>query len=69
MYLSVSSMPAIWEVPKRKPIKAMFCKHRNTVRGHACSKQGMCRISGFDYYEVCADCGTILSEKHIDYGR
>lgn len=57
----------IAETPKKRPFKALFCKHRNVIHGEACSKNGMRRISGHDFYRVCADCGTALSEQHLDY--
>ena len=66
MYL-MTDYDGIVEVPEKKRLKDLFCKHRNVVQGEACSKNGMRRISGDDIYQVCADCGTILDEQHIDY--
>lgn len=57
----------IKEVPKKKLIKLLFCKHRKRMQGEACSPQGLTRISGLDEYEVCQDCGKILGESHFDY--
>ena len=39
----------------------------HVIEGEACSKNGMRRISGQDIYRVCADCGTVLDEQHLDY--
>lgn len=66
MYL-MTDYCGIVEAPKKKPIKALFCKHRFVIEGEACSKSGMHRISGSDVYRVCADCGAVLSERHLDY--
>jgi hypothetical protein len=66
MYLATDYC-GIVETPKKRPVKALFCKHRNVIHGEACSKNGMRRISGSDIYRVCADCGTVLSEQHLDY--
>ena len=66
MYLATDYC-GIVETPKKRPVKALFCKHRNVIHGEACSKNGMRRISGQDTYVVCADCGTILGEWHINY--
>ena len=66
MYLATEK-DGIVEVPEKKRLKALFCKHRNVVCGEQCSKNGMRRISGSDIYRVCADCGTVLSEQHLDY--
>jgi hypothetical protein len=66
MYLATEK-DGIVEVPEKKRLKALFCKHRNVVSGEQCSKNGMRRISGQDTYVVCADCGTILGEWHINY--
>ncbi len=68
MYL-MTDYDGVVEAPELKKIKSLFCKHRNVIQGEACSKNGMCRISGCDIYEVCADCGKVLYERHIDYGR
>ena len=65
MYLITSE--GIKEAPKKKALKALFCKHRNRMRGESCSTQGLVRISGRDEYEVCQDCGKILDESHINY--
>ena len=66
MYLMTDGS-GIVEIPKKKPIRALFCKHRNVIYGEACSKNGMHRISGCDIYRVCEDCGKILDEQHTDY--
>ena len=66
MYLATDYC-GIVETPKKRPVKALFCKHRNVIHGEACSKNGMHRISGSVIYRVCADCGTVLSEQHLDY--
>ena len=68
MYLA-TDYDGVVEAPKLKKVKALFCKPRNKIQGEACSKNGMRRISGCDIYEVCADCGKVLFERHIDYGR
>lgn len=65
MYLLTSK--GIREAPKKRRIKALFCKHQNRMRGEHCSNIGLVRISGRDEYEVCEDCGKILDEKHFDY--
>lgn len=67
MYLATDNN-GIVETPKKKSVKALFCKHRNVIWGEACSKNGIRRISGCDIYRVCADCGKILSEQHTNYG-
>ena len=66
MYLATDYCGSV-ETQKKRPVKALFCKHRNVIHGEACSKNGMRRISGNDIYRVCADCGTVLSEQHTDY--
>lgn len=66
MYLATDNC-GIVEVPKKRPLKALFCKHKFVIEGEACSKNGMRRISGCDIYRVCSDCGMILSEQHLDY--
>ena len=45
MYLATDYC-GIVETPKKKPIKALFCKHLHVIEGEACSKNGMRRISG-----------------------
>lgn len=65
MYLQTKS--GIVETPKFSRFKSVFCKHRNTVIGTACSKNGLMRISGSDQYLVCTDCGRTLNETHFDY--
>ena len=57
----------IIEVPKRKLIKSLFCKHENRITGEHCSEHGMVRISGIDRYEVCLDCGKVTGEDHLDF--
>ena len=66
MYLATEKDGSV-EVPKKKRLKALFCKHRNVVCGEQCSKNGMRRISGQDAYAVCADCGTSLAERNRNY--
>ena len=65
MYLRTSA--GIKEVPKKRLIKALFCRHPDRMRGVDCSPQGLVRISGRDEYEVCQDCGKILRESHVNY--
>ncbi len=65
MYLLTKD--GIQETPKKKTLKAFFCKHQNRMRGQSCSSSGLVRISGEDLYEVCRDCGKILSERHTQY--
>lgn len=66
MYLATEEY-GIWKVPEKKPLTALFCKHQNVVCGEHCSKSGMRRISGANYYKVCADCGTILDIECVDH--
>ncbi len=66
MYL-MTDYDGIVEAPKLKKVKALFCKHRHVIEGERCSKNGMHRISGCDIYQVCADCGKVLDERHMDY--
>ena len=53
MYLLTKD--GIQETPKKKTLKAFFCKHQNRMRGQSCSSSGLVRISGEDLYEVCRD--------------
>lgn len=61
------SEAGVIRVPRRRPIKGIFCRHKNQVSGEACSASGMVRISGIDRYKVCTDCGKVLAEYHKDY--
>lgn len=65
MYLLTDN--GIQTVPEKKKIKSIFCKHKNTISGESCSKNGLMRISGCDRYIVCQDCGKILKESHYEY--
>ena len=65
-YLFTNNLGVV-PMPRRRPIKGIFCRHKNQVSGEACSASGMVRISGTDRYKVCADCGKILAEYHKDY--
>lgn len=57
----------IVSVPKIKPIRSWFCRHKNQISGLLCSEIGLMRISGEDRLKVCKDCGKILEEHHIVY--
>ena len=60
----------IVEVPKKKLLRSLFCNHLGVeVSGIHCSKNGLARISGRDYYTVCMNCGKVLNEWHVDYER
>ena len=65
MYLRTSK--GIIQVPERRFIKSLFCKHENHLNGEHCSESGLSRISGSDTYTVCLDCGKVLSESHTFY--
>lgn len=65
-YLFTNNLGVV-PMPCRRIIKGMFCRHKDQVSGEACSKNGLCRISGTDRYKVCVDCGKILAEYHKDY--
>lgn len=65
MFLLTSE--GIKQIPKKKRLKALFCQHRNRVKGQSCSASGLVRISGRDIYEACQDCGKILGESHSNY--
>lgn len=67
MSLYLRTPEGIRQTPEKKPIKALFCRHKNRIKGESCSRRGLTRISGEDIYEVCEDCGKILSESHFNY--
>lgn len=53
--------------PKTKPIKSVFCGHKDQITGLLCSEIGLMRISGADKFKVCNDCGKVLEEHHTQY--
>lgn len=57
----------IHEVPKRKKFLGLFCSHEKSISGLSCSKSGMQRISGNDYYRYCKKCGKLLDERHTQW--
>lgn len=65
MYLLTKD--GIKKVPQKGFIRQLFCMHRNEIKGEDCSENGLVRISGCDSYLVCADCGKILAETHVNY--
>jgi len=67
MYLATEKH-GLWKAPDRKPLTALFCKHNEVVEGEGCSKAGARRISGRDYYAICARCGSILNGWHDSCG-
>lgn len=57
----------IIEVKRKNWFKRMLCKHPHLVRGENCSSIGLVRISGYDYYVLCKDCGEVIGESHHNY--
>ncbi len=63
----LATKKGIVAIPEERKIRAIFCRHRNTIEGEMCSEIGMRRISGEDRYLICMNCGRVLAERHTTY--
>lgn len=65
--MNLLTKSGVKKAPEKGFIRQLFCMHKNRITSENCSEIGLVRISGYDGYTVCEDCGKVLAETHINY--